>query len=69
MPKTYISNAGPVVEYLTKEELAKKLKSTKRSIDNYVAQGLIPKIKVGGLSRFNWEHVREALENQVRGNE
>ena len=64
MPKTYISNVGQVDELLTKYELAKKLKCTGRSVDNYVARGLFKRIKVGNLSRFNWESVRQALENQ-----
>jgi len=64
MANTSVSNAGQVDELLTKLELAKKLKCTGRSVDNYVAKKLIPKIKVGGLTRFNWESVREALENK-----
>ena len=64
MPKTYISNVGQVDELLTKSELAKRLKCTTRSINNYCNQGLIPKIKVGHLTRYNWEAVRHALENQ-----
>ena len=64
MSKTNTNTDGLVQEYLTKEELAKKLKATKRSVDNYVAKGIIPKIKIGGLSRFNWAHVCNALENQ-----
>lgn len=64
MSRTLIRNVGQVDELLTKHELAKKLKCTRRSIDNYVAQGLIPKIKVGKLSRFNWAHVCAALEGK-----
>ena len=64
MPKSYKSNVGQVDELLTKHELAKKLKCTGRSVDNYVSRGLFKRIKVGNLSRFNWESVRQALENQ-----
>ena len=68
MSETNINTGGQVQEYLTKEELAKRLKATRRSVDNYVAKGIIPKIKIGGLSRFNWVHVCDALENQEGGN-
>jgi excisionase family DNA binding protein len=67
MSNTKTNTDGLVQEYLTKEELAKRLKATKRSVDNYVAKGIIPKIKIGGLSRFNWLHVCDALENQEGG--
>lgn len=68
MPNTYISNDGLAHDYLTKEELAKKLKATTRSVDNYVAQGIIPKIKIGGLTRFNWVQVCASLEGKENKN-
>ena len=68
MSKTHISNDRPAFGYLTKKELAKCLRSTERSINNYVAKGVIPCVKLGTgrncLVRFNWEQVCAALENQ-----
>ena len=68
MPKTNTSKYGLVDELLTRDELAKKIKTTGRSIDNYVAKDIIPRIKIGGLSRYNWLDVCEALMNQEGGN-
>ena len=64
MLQTYENNVGQVDELLTKRELAKRLKVSTRSIDNWVRDGLVPKIKICGTCRFNWETVRQALENQ-----
>ena len=66
MANTTTSKDRPAFGLLTKKELAKCLRSTERSINNYVAQGIIPSIKLGALVRFNWEQVCEALENQER---
>ncbi|QQL44229.1 helix-turn-helix domain-containing protein [Sulfuriroseicoccus oceanibius] len=49
-------------ELIDTAELARRLKVTRRSIDNYRAQGRIPAIKIGQCVRFNWLRVIEALE-------
>lgn len=51
-----------VNRYITRAQLAEKLQVNKRVLDNYIRRGLIPEIKLGGVSRFNWEIVRRSLE-------
>lgn len=55
-----------VSELITKKELAKKLRITTRSIDNYSKSGIIKRIKIGANSRYNWLQVLESLETQAR---
>jgi hypothetical protein len=45
-------------------ELAKRLHCTQRHVDNLTARGVVTKIKVGALSRYDWADVLVALKNQ-----
>jgi excisionase family DNA binding protein len=47
---------------LTKDELAKRLKLTRRGVECLVARRLIPVIRISRRCvRFSWARVREAL--------
>jgi excisionase family DNA binding protein len=50
------------LELLTKKQLADKLEISPRTLEAWVASRKIPFIKVGGIIRFNWSRVREALD-------
>jgi excisionase family DNA binding protein len=50
------------LELLTKKQLADKLEISSRTLDTWVSSRKIPFIKVGGIIRFNWPRVREALD-------
>ena len=50
------------LELLTKKQLADKLGISSRTLESWVASRKIPFIKVGGIIRFNWSRVREALD-------
>ena len=50
---------------ITKKALAKKLECTTRHVDNLTRKGIIPKIKLGNYSRYDWEDVVIALKNQT----
>lgn len=51
-------------ELLTKGELAKRLKVSTRTVDLWVKDKLIPKIKVKSSARFDWIDVLTSLKNQ-----
>ena len=51
-------------ELLTKGELAKRLKVSTRTIDLWVLEGRIPKIKISSSARFDWDDVIDQLKNQ-----
>ncbi|HCI91331.1 MAG TPA: hypothetical protein DHV60_02105 [Verrucomicrobiales bacterium] len=61
MSEQALNNVGQVDELLTKTELAKRLKVTTRSIDNWVRDGLLPKVKICNTCRFNWLSVCDAI--------
>ena len=49
---------------LTKGELADRLKVSTRTIDLWVKERLIPKIKINSSARFDWVDVLSALKEQ-----
>ena len=49
-------------EFITKKEVAERLKCTERHVDNLTSRGVINRIKVGQLCRFDWAEVSEALK-------
>lgn len=49
-------------EIIDGKELARRLQCTIRTIDNWSAAGIIKRIKVGRLVRYNWGKVVESLE-------
>jgi len=50
------------LELLNKKELADKLGISPRTLDVWVAERKIPFIKVGGIIRFSWPRVRQAMD-------
>ena len=54
---------GQVQEFINKTELAKRLKVSTRTIDNWTKDGIIPKIKIKGCTRYNWASVCESLNS------
>jgi excisionase family DNA binding protein len=53
-------------EYLTKSQIAERLKVTTRTIDAWMQKGLIPYRKIGRTVRFVWEEICEALAMRQR---
>lgn len=58
-PPTVKSN--PTDEFLTKRELAERLKVSVRTLENWVARGLIRQAKIGHTVRFRWSDVVERI--------
>ena len=56
-------NDRQVLELINKTELAKRLKVSTRTIDLWVNEGRIPKIKINSSARFDWDDVLTALKN------
>ena len=53
---------------LTKGELADRLKVSTRTIDLWVKERLIPKIKINSSARFDWVDVVATLKEQNSSN-
>ena len=64
MSTTQTNKAGQVSELITKTELAKRLKVSTRTIDLWVNENRIPKIKINSSARFDWDDVLDALKEQ-----
>ena len=64
MSMTQTNKAGQVSELITKTELAKRLKVSTRTIDLWVNENRIPKIKINSSARFDWNDVLDALKEQ-----
>lgn len=60
MPDVYYAE-GMTDELLTHQELAAKLKVSRRTVDRLLAAGLLPARRVGSLKRFVWAEVQAAL--------
>ena len=49
-------------EYLTRKQVAQYLACSLATVDNYSRAGLLKKVYINGLPRFNRDEVRRALE-------
>jgi excisionase family DNA binding protein len=59
------AQARPAVQregYITKDEVARRLKKTGRTVENWQRRGFIPFVKVGASVLYRWEDVVAALE-------
>ena len=63
-----MTNLAETEELITKNQLAKKLKVTEKTIENWVKSGRISQIKIGPSTvRFDWEQVlSEIKETQTK---
>lgn len=48
-------------EFLTIGELARRVKVTDRTIQNWTANGMIPSLRIGRVRRYLWSEVCAAL--------
>ena len=60
------TNGQGVEGYLTKEEVAKLLKKTVRTIENWQRRGILPFVKVGRSVLFNWADVQAHIQSNFR---
>ncbi len=58
-----IENCRPeLLELLNKKQLASKLDISASTLDGWIWTGKIPFLKIGGIYRFSWPRVRQALD-------
>ena len=60
------SNGAEPEGYITKEEVAKRLKKTVRTIENWQARGILPFVKAGRSVLFKWSDVESHLQSNFR---
>jgi len=55
----------PSVEgYITKNEVARRLKKSVRTVENWQRRGIIPFVKAGHSALFNWPVVQRHLDSR-----
>ena len=52
--------------YITKEEVAKRLKKTVRTVENWQRRGILPFVKAGRSVLFKWADVEAHLQEHFR---
>jgi excisionase family DNA binding protein len=52
---------GLSLELLNKKQCADKLGISERTLNDWLSSGKIPYIRVGGIIRFSWPRICEAL--------
>jgi excisionase family DNA binding protein len=58
--------AQPGDEFLSKLEIAKRLKKEPRTIDNWMKRGILPYYKLGRTVAFKWGDVMTHLDKNCR---
>lgn len=49
---------------LTEQEVARLFRVTRRTVERWRAEGILPYRKIGRTIRFKWADLDEALDNQ-----
>jgi len=52
-------------KFITKEEVAERLRVTSRTVDNWMKKNVIPFRKIGRTVRFDWAEVRDHLAQKT----
>ena len=65
-PQPPATNGHAVEGYLTKEEVAKRLKKTVRTVENWQRRGIVPFVKAGRSVLFKWADVEAHLQSNFR---
>ena len=52
--------------YITKEEVAKRLKKTVRTVENWQRKGILPFVKAGHSVLFKWAEVEAHFHEHFR---
>jgi len=60
------TNNGLVEEFINKNEVARRLGKTLRTVDNWMRRGLLPYFKIGRSVAFKWSDVERHLAQNCR---
>ena len=52
--------------YLTKAEVALRLRKTTRTVDSYMARGILPYFKIGRSVLFRWADIQNHLDTNYK---
>lgn len=66
---SYTTTASPrpqPEEFITKEEVAKRLKKSFRTIENWQRRGYIPFVKAGRSVLYKWSDIEAHLQQNFR---
>lgn len=64
---TNSNNPNPAPEgYITKEEVARRLKKTVRTVENWQRRGILPFVKAGRSVLFKWSDIEAHLQQNFR---
>lgn len=59
--------AAPLLEaYIDKVEVARRLKKTPRTIDNYMKRGIVPYYKIRNSVYFKWSEVERHIAEHFK---
>jgi excisionase family DNA binding protein len=64
--KTEVAEVAGPEGYITKKELARRLKKTVRTVEHWQRKGALPYVKVGQSVLFNWDDVQAHLQSNFR---
>ena len=59
-------SAPDVEEYISKAEVARRLRKQVRTIDNWMQRGILPYYKIGRTVAFKWSEIEEQLARTCR---
>lgn len=57
---------APAEPYITKNEVARRLGKTLRTVDNWMKRGILPYYKIGRSVVFKWSDVEATLAQTCR---
>jgi hypothetical protein len=57
---------APEPEYLTKLQVAEKLRRNVRTVENYMRRGILPYYKLGHTVQFRWCDIQKHLETHFK---
>lgn len=65
-PNTQNIGTGGSESYINKVEVARRLNKRVRTIDNWMARGIIPYVKAGRSVLFKWSDVENHIQAHFR---
>lgn len=64
--KTLLASDSATEHFINKAEVARRLNKTLRTVDNWMARGILPYYKIGRSVEFKWSEVESHLAQTCR---